>query len=627
MNNISILDSILRSKSRCNGQRVGLLVQSIASSNNDINLYKVVKLALKELQKQALLNNFYLILTNSKAKILLTSGDNSLFPLQCKPVILPGLSLCENDAGTNAPALSIIDDQVVKVEKDEHSLLFFHGLTCCAAPIHDENSQIVGSISLWYRAENTTNDISILAAFLASTLESKWEAHKTQVQFFNSQQYAFTMMNNLSLSVISINHLDKIFWVNDVACNILNIRRTQLINSDFPKILPNWSQIKEELNKGEKYEDEENSFAVNQLRDKFLVNAYPIKSTDEGIIGFIITFRPMKRLINIINKLTGNSTHYHFDDMMSQDKKFLAQIDYAKSIANTPSSVLLTGETGTGKEVFAQAIHNASDRHAGSFVAINCGAISSSLIESELFGYEDGAFTGAKKGGRPGKFEMANGGTLFLDEIGDMPFEMQVKLLRTIQENEVVRVGGERSIPINVRIIAATNKNLEKEIEDKRFRIDLFYRINVITINIPPLRERMGDINLLIAHFLTIKAEKLNKKSPWLSDHFFQLVNSYSWPGNIRELENFIEKTVALDGKIDFIPNNFETIQGLSKSVPSTPLPKFIPLSLSEIERHGIENTLSAFQGNISQTAKCLDIGRNTLYSKMKNFQISLDRF
>lgn len=619
MSVINFFKIILQSKERCKNQTSGFVNRNLALSNADKNLYKAVQPCIQELKKQKFLSEYYLIITNSDLQIIYVSGDNSLFEKQCTHLIKAGLSLAEDDAGTNAPALALLENTIVKVSGNEHTLVLLSNVECSSAPIHDIENNTVGTVSLWQNLNENSNAVFPLVSMLASTLESKLETHQTQIQFFNSQQYAFAMMNNLSFGVISVNFNDKIFWVNDTACNTLNIRRTHLINSEFLKILPNWLKIKTNIQQGAKYEDEENTFSVNNLNDKFLINAYPINSVEEGAIGYIITFRPLKRIINIINKLTGNSTSYHFTDIISKNQKFINVIDYAKSIANTPTSVLLTGESGTGKEVFAQAIHNASDRQDGPFVAINCGAISSSLIESELFGYEDGAFTGAKKGGRPGKFEMANGGTLFLDEIGDMPLEMQVKLLRTIQENEVVRVGGEKSISINVRIIAATNKNLENEIENKQFRLDLFYRINVISINIPPLRERMDDINSLIDHFLKLKTEKLNKKNPQLSGDFYAIVNGYSWPGNIRELENFIEKTVALEGRIDFNPNYFENEKELEKPAFILSENSFVPYSLVEIEREAIENTIIAFDGNISKAAKCLKIGRNTLYKKIKN--------
>lgn len=626
----SVLKIIEQSNERCKAHPVGLILKNTVLSVLDKQLYKIANPCLQKLREEVDLKNSFFIVTGLKHENILQLGNSSLFPKRFASAISTGISFKEEDAGCNAIALCIQENRSITTHANEHTLLLFKKLSCSASPIHDEKNAIIGSVSIWQAADKNTDHLNMTSQMLASLIESNFVAYQTQMQFFNSQQYAFSMMNHLSHGVISVNQNDQIYWVNNFACDSLNIRRKPLLGSDIKHIFPQWEAIKPALIKGQSYEDEENSFQTKGSSEKHLINAYPIQTEGEGIIGFLISFRPFKRFIKIINKLISSPVHYHFDDIKSQNLKMLKLIDYAKSIADTPSSILITGESGTGKEVFAQAIHNASSRSGQAFVAVNCGAISESLIESELFGYEEGAFTGAKKGGRPGKFELANGGTLFLDEIGDMPYEMQVKLLRTIQENEVLRIGGEKPIPIDVRIITATNQQLEKEIEDHKFRLDLFYRINVISIHIPALRDRMEDIQPLIQHFIEAKAEKLNRKPPLLSNYFYELVHNYDWPGNIRELENFIEKTVALDGKIDFKPNfiskkelstnalGFPEQSGLS---PDTS-PVFVPKLLTEIEKEAIINTLKAFDGNISKTAKCLNIGRNTLYKKIKTYHI-----
>ena len=210
------------------------------------------------------------------------------------------------------------------------------------------------------------------------------------------------------------------------------------------------------------------------------------------------------------------------------------------------SNILIEGETGTGKEVFAQAIHNASAFNEGPFLAVNCGAIPRDLIESELFGYVEGAFTGASKKGRLGKFELASGGTIFLDEIGELPKDVQVKLLRVLQEKSIVRVGADRTIPINCRLIAATNRSLMREVEEGRFRRDLLYRINVMKLEVPPLRERQGDISLLAERFMRTFAERNGKVVKQIAPDVLSRLLTYDWPGNVRELENALEHAIAL---------------------------------------------------------------------------------
>lgn len=320
------------------------------------------------------------------------------------------------------------------------------------------------------------------------------------------------------------------------------------------------------------------------------------------------------------NIYCNNQVPYSFDNIIGSSKTIKNLILYSKEIANSPSTVLIQGESGTGKELFAQAIHNYSDRKNKSFVAINCGAIPNNLIESELFGYEEGAFTGARKGGYAGKFEVANNGTLFLDEIGDMPLNVQVHLLRVLQEEYVVRIGGDKVIPINVRVIAATNKNLKLEVEKGTFRRDLYYRLSVIPINIPPLRKRKEDIMELIQYFLHIKSIKLNKNIPKLNDCIYNKLINYNWPGNVRELENYIENMVNLDGK--------STIE--LESICSDKNNEILNLcdedkSLEEIEKEIIEKYLIKHDMNITRTAQILKISRSTLYNKIKKLNIQLN--
>ena len=313
-----------------------------------------------------------------------------------------------------------------------------------------------------------------------------------------------------------------------------------------------------------------------------------------------------------------NKATYTFDSLIGNSLTFLDAKDQAKKAAKSDSNVLILGESGTGKELFAHSIHNDSKRSMGVFIKVNCAAIPAELLESELFGYEEGSFTGAKKGGKIGKFEAADGGTIFLDEIGELPLHMQVKLLRVLQEKEVERVGSTRSIPIDVRIIAATNRNLEEMVEKGEFRLDLYYRLKVMTIVVPKLSERSEDIPKLVHHFLRKYQKLMNKQIEGISDRALRILNSYSWPGNIRELENSIERALNMVDEAEMITSDHlpEEIRGY-KSPSST-------LTLNEVmeetERHTIINYLELMNGNKSETAKVLGISRTTLYEKMNKY-------
>ncbi|WP_152534795.1 sigma-54 interaction domain-containing protein [Bacillus cihuensis] len=313
-----------------------------------------------------------------------------------------------------------------------------------------------------------------------------------------------------------------------------------------------------------------------------------------------------------------NKASYTFEHLIGESVAFNEVIDQARKAAKSDSNVLLLGESGTGKELFAHSIHNASRRAMGVFVKVNCAAIPGELLESELFGYEEGSFTGAKKGGKAGKFEAADGGTIFLDELGELPLHMQVKLLRVLQEKEIERVGSTSSIPIDVRVIAATNRNLEEMVAKGEFRLDLYYRLKVMEIMIPSLKERQIDIEILVNHFIDKYQQIMKKQVKGISDHALRLLTFYSWPGNIRELENIIERALNFVDEGTAITKEHlpEEIAG-QKEITSI-------RSLAEVVEYTECNTILAClrmtQGNKSETAKQLGVSRTTLYEKMKKY-------
>jgi nitrogen regulation protein NR(I) len=311
-----------------------------------------------------------------------------------------------------------------------------------------------------------------------------------------------------------------------------------------------------------------------------------------------------------------------------------------EKVANTPSTVLITGESGTGKELIARALHENSARHAGPFIKINCAAIPKTLMESELFGYDKGAFTGAV-GAKPGRFELAHGGTLFLDEIGEIPVEMQVKLLRVLQESEFERVGGIKTIKVDVRLVTATNRDLQQEIIAGTFRDDLFYRLNVVPIHIPPLRERREDIPLLAEHFLAKFNDRLKKQIAAISPEAIERLVAYHWPGNIRELENLMERTIlfceapeirvsdlppevvgatALPAVPGGTPTSLPIVGGLGGEEAARPasLKEAVRAETERVERELIQRALDETGGNVTQAARKLKISRKSLQTKMK---------
>jgi two-component system response regulator HydG len=302
------------------------------------------------------------------------------------------------------------------------------------------------------------------------------------------------------------------------------------------------------------------------------------------------------------------------EDLIGASECMQQLFELIERVATFDSPVLLRGETGTGKELVAKAIHATSERCAGPFIPINCGAFTETLLENELFGHESGAFTGARKA-KKGRLEMAEGGTLFLDEIGEIPLKMQIDLLRVLQEKSFHRVGGTTDIPIDFRLICATNRDLVKEIERKAFRQDFYYRLNVIEIEIPPLRARVDDIPVLAQHFLERIRQETNKPVSGLNQQAIQALKNYPWPGNVRELENAVERAVVLAKGHQLNKNDFAFLFRTSA--------QDVPHSLKENEKQHLERILTLYGWNISKAAEALEISRVTLHSKIKHYNLS----
>ncbi|HUI53909.1 MAG TPA: sigma-54 dependent transcriptional regulator [Bryobacteraceae bacterium] len=335
------------------------------------------------------------------------------------------------------------------------------------------------------------------------------------------------------------------------------------------------------------------------------------------LVNRIIKVKNLQRENTILRKKL--SRQYKVQDVISKNPRMREILALCHEVASLRSTVLIQGESGTGKEMVARVIHNSGDRASKPFVAVSCAALAETLLESELFGHEKGAFTGANER-KQGKFEMANGGTIFLDEIGDISSKLQVDLLRVLQDRSFYRVGGSEEVRVDVRVIAATNKNLQQAVSEGKFRDDLYYRLNVIEIRIPPLRERREDIPLLAHHFLERLSHELGKDISETSEGALKVLMDYNWPGNVRELENTIERALVtcrhqVLGEESF---SFLALNGLAGRAWSAPT----GMSLQDMEKLLIVATLERTSGNIKESASILGIDRSTLYEKIKRYEI-----
>lgn len=431
--------------------------------------------------------------------------------------------------------------------------------------------------------------------------------------------------------IVVVNKEGNIVYMNKKYCEFLEINRNEAIGKHVTTIIEN-SRMHLVAKSGK-----EEIADLQYIKGNYMIaNRIPIYSNGEviGALGTVI-FRDTKEWDKMSSHIRSlmpqlqtylqdwqehNGAKYTLQDIKSVSKQIKELKEKVKNVASGDTSILIRGESGTGKELFAHSIHQLSSRSNKPFIKVNCGAIPEHLLESELFGYEEGAFTGAKKGGKKGKFLLAHGGTIFLDEIGDMPLNMQVKLLRVLQEKEVEAVGSMTSIPVDVRVIAATNRPLEKMIQENRFREDLFYRINVIPFKVPPLRERVEDIGHLTEFFLKKITNRSGKRITMIEEDVLNLFYKHTWPGNLRELENVIEAAIHLtDGEKITISSLPEYFMGDPKLLIGQRSLKEI---LDETEKKIIEKSLEQFGQDKLQAAKSLGISKSSMYEKIKKYSL-----
>lgn len=432
-----------------------------------------------------------------------------------------------------------------------------------------------------------------------------------------------TIINEIDNGIILIDNKGKVRLVNSQVENYFLMTKEDIIDRSIYNLIP-----KIRLDIDQDYYMEK-KLSIKGRKKSFMIKIIPI-TLDRENVSYIIKINETSNVIKDAYMLIEGKNRIDFQDIIGESQAILESKKLASSIAKSDSAVLLRGESGTGKDLFARAIHNSSHRRDAPFIVINCASIPDSLLESELFGYEEGAFTGAKKEGHIGKLELANGGTLFLDEIGDMPLHLQPKLLRVLQDQEFMRIGGKELISVDFRLIGATNQNLEEMIEKNKFREDLYYRINVIPIHIPALRERKGDLDRLVAYLMERYSCKLGMAGKEISPPVKELLNSYNWPGNIRELENTVEYIInTMEGdliEISDLPYNIRKEENTLANNIQLDKDKSLNQMLEAYEREILINYLDEYGETTldrKAMAKALAIDLSTLYRKLAKYNLS----
>ncbi len=587
---------------------------------------------LQEVERHLADSGVMMGLIDTEGVVLQTAGDATAAAMLASVGLRPGAQCGETQLGTNCVALAIHRRAASRCVGAEHYARCMHPVAGSASPIYDLDGRLVGLLAGWAFGDSAPPALLHGLVMLTVTLANRqfrMQRNREMISRYRQITQGLFMPNADACIIVGLQGY--IRQVNVKAMRLFNIERAAALEDHIDKIARFEPSLFEKACCGREVRDLE--FEVTTERDRFiaLVNGLPLWGAPREVAGTLLVFRKKQALAGV---QASSSARYTFDDIVGESAALQRAKAAARIAATTDVNVLLEGESGTGKEMFAQAIHNESDRKNAPFITINCAAVPRELSESEFFGYGDGAFTGARRGGMIGKFEAADGGTIFLDEIGDLSLDIQSELLRVLETRRVTRVGAHEEIPVDIRVIAATNKKLLNEVENGNFREDLYYRLSVTKISLPSLAECVSDLPLLIERMIQDFNERMSRNVKGIADDILARMMNYRWPGNIRELKNAIQHAVMLcqGDTIQYahLPDELrEALLYQTKPVDrSDPLldekrtVEKIERDLQKGERELYVQALKLSGGNVSLAARRLGVGRATFYRKMKQFDI-----
>lgn len=580
--------------------------RSILAENKDLlDTALPVMQSVYEIVEQS---HFLLVLTDSVGYVLETIGDMDIQKKSNDLQFLKGSLWSDLEVGSNAIGMALDYDTAIQTVGPEHYGRLHHNWTCSAAPIHGASGEVIGCLDLSgdvHSAHLHTLGLVVAAAFSIETMLIRLQSTRLMREALNGSEGSVVLLDDEFHPI----------WINKAAEKFLGLSTNELENADFREMLPDvdWGQLQQWNQKGQYITNDTRLTTGKCIYD---CSAVITPTLDANRRTFTVNLKQQEHLIASVNKVSGNRANYTFSSIYAQDPQMKKVVQLAQKYAHYDGAVLIEGESGTGKELFAQAIHNESSRAKGPFVAVNCASLPRDLIESELFGYEKGAFTGALREGNPGKFELANHGTLFLDEIGEMPLEFQAKLLRAVESLRIRRLGGTQERKLDLRVIAATNRNLRHEAEQGRFRQDLYYRLNVLKLDIPPLRERPLDIGFCAKAFLERFNQKYPEQRKEMSPDYLDALQQYDWPGNVRELQNSMERTFYACNTDVLTADDFRfVITGMTVSDKKENCGQ-------KNKREEILAVLRSAEGRAEVAAQKLGISRATFYRMCKRYGI-----
>ena len=562
---------------------------------------------MENLYEQIINTHNMVILTDVNGLIIHTLGDADFLEKADRVALSPGVAWSERSKGTNAIGTAIAEKTPTIVHADQHYLEANNFLTCSAAPIFDVMGNVIGVLDVTGDQHNFHKHTMALVRMSAQMIENQLFASSFQdaikLSFHSRPEFLGTLMEGIACF--------------DSDGRFLSASRSGLFQLGLPLSALQTHTFSSLFGLPVSALHEHYRTATPGLLTLCLHNGVRVYAKSQSLKRSSTAARHVldnarePQAAEVKPKLS--SLHY----LDTGDEQLARAIDKLKRVIGRDISILVTGETGTGKELLAQAVHNDSPRKSGPFVAVNCASIPETLIESELFGYEDGAFTGARKKGNIGKILQANGGTLFLDEIGDMPLNLQARLLRVLQERMVTPLGSSKSIPVNLALICATNRNLREMIGKGEFRDDLYYRLNGLVVRLPPLRERT-DLDVVIAKVLATESEGRQYR---IAPAVMQLFHAHGWPGNFRQLTNLLRTAIVMTDadmeiRLEHLPEDFLEDMDVALK-PATIALSQTPASLDALEMGAIQQALQQHQGNVTAAARALGVSRNTIYRKL----------
>ena len=675
-----VRDEILRSWKRCHEAGLNPLAPVVPLKQNRDELSETLKRNgsyieaalpfMRFLGSAVRGTGFILVLTDAAGIVLETFGDEEIVSRARENNFVPGSCRSEEVVGTCSIGLAIVERKPVQLTGPEHYNLRHHVWTCASAPVFSPAGLFFGTVTLSGECSKAHPHTLGMVISTADAIQNRLRERRLECQKSESERLSVSLLRSMSDAIVTINYSGQIVYVNRSAELLVGFSERVLQGCQLTSLF-SAPQLDDLLNGQSDISPFEAALEIDGRRSYLMIKPLVMRENDD-VVGAVLALSRRREFLKNMVGVSGFAAPYTFADIVGRNTDLRRQIELATVVAKRDSRVLIIGETGTGKELIAQGIHNTSTRANGPFIAINCAALPRELIESELLGYKDGAFTGARRGGQAGKLELADGGTLFLDEIAQMPIDMQAKLLRVLQDEIVTRLGDTKAVKVDVRIVAATNERLFEKSQRGEFRADLYFRLSVVEIVLPPLRDRGDDIDLLVHSILERLRDRLGQPNLCIDDEALAYLRAYGWPGNIRELENVLETAAIMSGGVTIdvatlpsrivdlkgentglvdhsaalsncstttLANGCSVDKGFRSSVETKALQdlesssnncseesmlrRFRRIddedySMRDVQAIAIRNALKRHNCNVSKASRSLGISRSSIYRKMK---------